>query len=96
MRPVVKVNEKDGDILIADSGEPFFGTNDAGVLGRWYRTGYALDRGDQVWVASTNVYDAVEYDTVSRREGQQDRVNDCLEHARNALSQISQSGLFNA
>ena len=95
MRPIVRIAEDHADILIADSGEPFYGANEEGVLGRWYRTAFAIDRGDQTWVASTNIYDAVEYDAVSKRQGQEQRVNDCLMHARVVLNEMHKSGLFN-
>jgi hypothetical protein len=94
MKPVVRVVEDGGDILIADSGEPFFGENEEGLLGRWYKAGFAIDRGDKTWVASTNYYSATEYDLVSKREGQQHRVNDCLAYARVALKATLEVGLY--
>ena len=96
MKPVMRIIEKSGDILVADSGEPFFGTNEQGVLGRYYRTGFAIDRGDKAWLASTNDYPAEEYDTMSRREGQEQRVNECLVYAREALIQTAKAGLYDA
>lgn len=95
MLPVMRVIEKDGDILIADSGHPFVGTNGDGELGRWYRTGYAIDRGSKTWIASFNDYNAVEFDLVSRNEGQNQRVNDCLQFARDNLEKFATAGLFN-
>ena len=94
MRPVVRIKEKGGDILIADSGEPFYGVNGEGLLGRWYRTAFAIDRGDKTWIASTHDYDAVEYDAVSRRAGQEKRINECLAYARETLKQTSKAGLY--
>ena len=95
MLPVMRVKEKHGDILIADSGQQFLGTNSDGELGRWYRTGFAIDRGSKTWIASFNDYNAVEFDLVSRNEGQKRRVEDCLEYARNTLDKFAQTGLFN-
>lgn len=95
MKPVVRVKEKHGDILIADSGQSFTGLNSDGELGRWYRTGYAIDRGSKTWIASCNDYNAVEFDLVSRNEGQQRRVNECLLFARDNLKKLAATGLFN-
>ena len=94
MKPVVRITEKDGDILIADSGEAFFSENDEGLLGRWYKTGFAIDRGNKTWIASTNYYPAADYDLLSKREGQQQRVNDCLLHARVVLAESNKAGLY--
>jgi len=94
MKPVCRVAEADADILIADSGEPFMGTNKDGNLGRWYRTAFAIDQGDKTWLASFNDYPATEFDLVSKREGQQRRVNECLVFARDTLSKTAATGLY--
>lgn len=94
MLPVMRVKEKHGDILIADSGHAFLGSNDAGELGRWYRTAFAIDRGDTTWIASFNDYNAVEFDLVSKNEGQNTRVNECLATARDTLQKLAHTGLF--
>lgn len=94
MRPVMKVEEKDGDILVADSGEPFFGVNADGTLGRWYRTGYAIQRG-VAWIGNFAEYPAEEFGDVDKRKGQETRVNECLVAAREILKQTKDVGLYN-
>ena len=42
MKPVIRVIEDDGDILIADSGEPFFHENEDGERKYIYRTATLL------------------------------------------------------
>ena len=93
MRPVVRVTEEDADILIADSGEPFYGENADGQLGFWYRTAFAFLR-DKAWIASSHEYPAGEFALLSKREGQERRVNDCLECARTALALTVEVGLY--
>jgi len=94
MRAVCRIKEDAADILIADSGEPFMGTNEHGEVGRWYRTGFAIDQGDTTWLASFNDYNAVEFDLLSKNEGQQRRVNECLVHARDTLNKTVAAGLY--
>lgn len=60
MRPVIKVSDREGDILIADSGEPFDARDDDGNMRRVFRTAFAIQRG-KVWTASTNDYPESDY-----------------------------------
>jgi hypothetical protein len=94
MRAVGRYPQKNADILVADSGEPFVGANDKGIIGRWYRTGYAIDQQDKTWLASFHDYPAADYDLLSRAEGQKRRVNECLEHAKKTLNQTAAAGLY--
>lgn len=94
MRAVGRFPEKQADILIADSGEPFWGPNKEGIIGRWYRTAFCIDQHDKTWLASYHDYPASDYDLLSRKEGQKRRVNECLEHAKKTLAQTAATGLY--
>ena len=93
MRPVCKVQDRDGDILVADSGEPFYGTNADGVLGRWYRTGFAINR-DQVWLGNYCEYDANSFADESKRRGQEIRINEAVVAGRETLRLTKEVGLY--
>lgn len=81
------------DILFADSGVPFFGENQDGIYGRWYRTAFAFET-DQAWTASYCDYPAQDFDLISRHQGQQQRVNEAESAALGYLMQLNDSGLF--
>ncbi len=93
MRPVMKVADREGDILLADSGEPFEARDDDGNLRRVYRTAFAIQRG-KVWTASTNDYPEMDYFGISRRDSQQKRIDDCLIHARAQMADCLSVGLY--
>lgn len=93
MVPVCKVQDDLGEILVADSGEPFYGTNEEGILGRWYRTGYAINR-DGLDIGNFCDYPAEEFGDLSRRDGQERRVNECLIAARETLKQFEEVGRY--
>lgn len=93
MKPVMKVIDPEADILLADSGEPFFGANQDGELGQWYRTGYAIDR-DGAQLGNFNEYPAEEYADISAAAGQQARIKECLAYAREALKLTINAGLY--
>jgi hypothetical protein len=100
MRAVGRFNtDRDGndlpaDILIADSGEPFYGANAEGIVGRWYRTAYAIDRGDTTWLASFHDHNAVEFDLVSLETGFKRRVDECFDAAVDTLRKTDAAGLY--
>lgn len=88
MLPVCRVEgEKDGDILIADSGKPVDGN---------YKTAFAIDRGDKSWLASIEETPFLDPEMTSRtpRGAQEYRVNECLRYARRAIEQTAQAGLY--
>ena len=93
MRPVIKISDREGDILIADSGEPFEARDDDGKMRRIFRTAFAIQRG-KVWTASTNDYPESDYFGNSRRDSQQKRVDDCLTHARAQLANCLSVGMY--
>jgi hypothetical protein len=86
MRPVCKVSDPDGEILLADSIEPIR------VLGK-YRTGYAILR-DDLKFGNYNDYDMQEFVLYSREGGVQKRVNEALTYARAMQSELKQSGFY--
>lgn len=93
MAPVGRFELKTADVLVADSGEWFWGKNKEGIEGRWYRTMFAFER-DKMWVGSYEEYPAVDYDLISAAEGQKKRVEESLEYASNYLKQLTDAGLY--
>lgn len=88
MQPICRVvGEKDGDILIADSGKTVDGM---------YKTAFAIDRGDQSWLASVGETPFLDPQMTSRTPlgAQQYRINECLEAARKALRETAKAGLY--
>lgn len=96
MRPVKRERDPSWptDILFADSGTPFFGENEHGIYGRWYRTGFAFYTEGQSWLASTTEYPASDYDLISRTEGQKQRITEAEVAALGRLMQLNDAGLF--
>lgn len=88
MRPIARVEEAHGDILIADSGEV---VNEGGSM--FYRTGFAIER-DKAWLASYHDYDWLEFPNLTLRGKQQARVNEALSYARKYLAQTHEAGLY--
>lgn len=93
MVPVGRFEEKEGFVLIADSGEPFTGLNDDNIYARWYRTAFCIER-DSTWTAHWQFYPAADYDLMSRAEGQKRRVQECLTFARDTLHKFAETGLY--
>lgn len=87
MKPVCRVAEKNADVLIADSGDVI---TEGGRM--FYRTAFAIER-DKAWLASTAEYEWNELEG-SKRNKQQARVNEALEHARKYISQTVEAGLY--
>lgn len=81
------------DILFADSGTPFFGENEQGIYGRWYRTAFAYET-DEAWTASYAEYPAQDFDLLSRAEGQKRRLNEAETAALGNLMLLNDSGIF--
>lgn len=81
------------DILFADSVTPFFGKNQEGIYGRWYRTAFAYET-DSAWTASYAEYPAQDFDLLSKREGQKRRLNEAETAALGNLMLLNDSGLF--
>ena len=90
MKPVCRVEEKDGDVLIADSGSVI--TEDGRTF---YRTGFAIER-DQAWLASTHEYEWTEFPEETLRGKQQRRINEALDFARKYIAQTVEAGLYDA
>ena len=82
MKPVCRVREKDGDVLIADSGKAIE------IDGKLYvRTGYALER-DGVQLGATQLYDPIEFFKEGPQAGQQRRINEALDAARKLKARL--------
>ncbi len=95
MKPICRIIEKGGDILIADSGESVMNPGDDGVLRKVYVTAFAIER-DKAWIASTNETAVDDPAMVIRtpRGAQEYRVAECLEYARKALRETLQVRLY--
>lgn len=90
MRPFARFEEKNGDILIADSGTVIV---EGGQM--FYRTGFAIDRpGDRTWLASYHDYPWQEFPEHSLAGKQQERINEALAYARSYLQQTHKAGLY--
>lgn len=93
MKPVCKVtDEKHGDILIADSGNPVIEKTTDGYRA-FYRTAWAILR-DKVWLAAYEDYPVTAFPRLTERAAQEQRVNEALADARLKLSQTHEAGLY--
>lgn len=90
MKAVMKVVDPDGEILLADSGEPFV-LDGAAV----YRTGYAINRAG-LEIGDYHDYPAMEMFGLSKAAGQNQRINEALAHARQTQSQLKAAGFYDA
>lgn len=88
MKPVCKVEDPHGDILIADSHDVI---KPHGI----YRTGYAIHRSG-LELGCWNDYPSSDFFLESRRNGLQKRVNEALEHARETQRQLVAAGFYDA
>lgn len=86
MRPVCRVADPDGDILLADSHEPI---RKLGI----YRTGFAVNR-EGLEVGNYNDYPMLDFATDTRREGLQKRINEALAFARQTQQLLKESGYY--
>lgn len=82
MRPVCKVEDKDGAVLIADSGQVIYEDDKA-----FFRTGYAIVRRG-VQLGAFNNYEPVQFFRDGPVIGQETRINDALKHARKLKRQL--------
>lgn len=88
MKPICKVDDPDGEILIADSVEPI---RTLGV----YRTGWAINR-DGMEIGNYRDYPISDFALYSVAGGVQKRVNERLEHARDIQRVLRESGYYDA
>lgn len=86
MKPVCKVDDPDGEILLADSIEPI---RSLGV----YRTGFAIHR-DGMEIGNYHDYPMGQYVMYSKSAGVQERVNEALAHARATQDELRRSGFY--
>ena len=93
MKPVCIVRDRDGDILLADSGEPVRKSNGDGV--DFYRTGYALHRAG-LEIGNFNDYPTSDFLFDTKRGGQQKRIDEALAHARQTQQQLTDAGYYDA
>ena len=88
MKPVCKVCDPDGEILIADSHEPIY------TLGV-YRCGYTIHRSG-LEIGSYNDYLIADFAFMTRKRGIEQRVNEALAHARQTQKQLKEAGYYDA
>ena len=88
MKPVCKVVDPDGEILIADSHEPIV------TLGV-YRCGYAIHRSG-LEIGNYNDYPIADFAFMTRKRGIEQRVNEALAHARQTQKQLKEAGYYDA
>ena len=82
-----------GDVLVADSGEPFWGNTEAGVRCKFWRTGLSIYR-DKNWIASTHDTMVEELISYSQRGAKDFRIKEALEYAKKYLEQTHEAGLY--
>lgn len=95
MKPVCKVTDEDGEILLADSHEPIRKGKVWSPESDFYRTGYAIHRSG-LEIGNYNDYPASDYAFMSRQKGIEQRVNEALEHARQTQKQLVEAGYYDA
>ncbi len=93
MKPVCIIRDSDGDILLADSGEPIRKSNGEGS--DFYRTGYALHRSG-LEIGNYNDYPTSDFFLDTKRGGQQKRIDEALAHARQTQQQLTDAGYYDA
>ena len=93
MRPVGRFRCDDGDILIADSDEPFFGQTETGVSIKFWRTGFSIFR-DKNWIASTHDTMVDELCAYTSSGAKNVRVNEALEYGKYYLQLTLEAGLY--
>lgn len=98
----VTINGKPvADILIADSGALINAVQYPPVEGQehrmfaFYRTGFAIDRGDKTWFATFNDYPSDSFAEYASAEGKQGkRLEEAVQYATRALAQSQEVGLY--
>ena len=93
MVPVGRYTFDDGDILVADSAEPFYGKTEHNVYLQFYRTGFCIYR-DKNWLASTHDYLVSEMGPRTKRGGRDFRIREALEFGKKYLQQTLAAGLY--
>ncbi len=93
MRPFCIIRDPDGDILLADSGEPMRELDGDGT--EFYRTGYALHRSG-LEIGNYNDYPTSDFLFDTKRGGQQKRIDEALAHARETQKQLKDAGYYDA
>ena len=88
MKPVCKVVDPDGEILLADSHEPIR------VLGV-YLCGYAIHRSG-LEIGNYHDYPVKDYAFMTRAKGIEHRVAEALAHARQTQQQLVKAGFYDA
>ena len=93
MVPIGRFTFEEGDILVADSGEAFWGKGEGGSMFKFFRTGFCIFR-DKAWIASTN--DCFESDQGPRTQrGFRDfRIQEALKYGQKYLQQTAEAGLY--
>lgn len=98
----VTINGKPvADILLVDSGDLINAVSYPPVEGQehrmfaFYRTGFAIDRGDKTWFATFNDYSSDAFSEYASKEGKQgQRLKEAVEYATRALMQSQEVGLY--
>ena len=93
MKPFCIIRDQDGDILLADSGEPVRKGN--GESAEFYRTGYALHRSG-LEIGNYHDYPTSDFLFDTKLGGQQKRIDEALAHARQTQKQLMDAGYYDA
>jgi len=93
MIPVGRYTFEEGDILVADSDEPFWGSGEGGTMLKFFRTGFAIFR-EQAWIASTHDYFVSEMGPLTKRGARDFRIKEALEYGQKYLQQTADAGLY--
>ena len=95
MVPVGRYTFDDGDILVADSDESFYGETEDNVSLKFFRTGFFIYRGKN-WLASTHDYLVSEMGPRTKRGARDFRIKEALEYGKKYLQQTLDAGLYDA
>jgi len=93
MYPVGRFTFDDGDILVADSDDAFWGKGEGGSMFKFYRTGFSIYRGEN-WIASTHDYLEGEQGPRTKRGFRDFRIKEVLEYGNKYLKQTLEAGLY--
>jgi len=93
MIPVGRYTFEEGDILVADSEEAFWGSGEGGSMFKFFRTGFCIYRAEN-WIASTNDYLEAEAGPRTKRGFRDFRIREALEYGQKYLQQTFEAGLY--
>ena len=93
MIPVGRYTFDEGDILVADSDEAFWGAGEGGTMFKFFRTGFSIYR-ERNWIASTHDYFESEQGPRTKRGFRDFRIKEALQFGQKRLQETVDAGLY--